>query len=650
MLGIGGGLLVRRFPRLLKRIFILSALGSLFLLIISITQLNASTQPYLMPLGIAGYYLNFQLDSLAAIFICLLAAATVAISLFSSDYYHEFDASARSYLCFQYHWFLASMVWVLLAADVYSFMLAWEMMAFSSYFLIVGFNTEAEQQKAGFLYLLIAQFGALFILASFSLLLPNNSNFTFAAMQQAHFTPLIANAAFILALIGFGAKAGLLPVHIWLPEAHPAAPAPISALLSGVMLKTAIYGLLRVSCDILGASVMWWGMLVLFLGLLTAVFGVILAAMQTDMKRLLAYSSLENMGIIFAAVGLAIIFHANNLPVLAGLALVAALYHSINHALYKSLLFLGTGSVLHATAQRNLGKLGGLIKTMPWVALWMLIAILAISGLPPFNGFISEWLLLQALLFFPHIATPYMSMLIPIAAAILVLAVGLAAYVMVKFYGIIFLGRPRESELTNAKDATILQQVSLGGLASLCVLLGIFPLVPLRYLVPIANSLLHQPVTVLHSYGNNLFLVPIAPERASYSPLIFLVLILGMVLLVFLAIRVFFHGRMRRGPAWNCGFPLLTPRMQDSAEGFGQPIKHIFASFLRIELKVPTAFDKNPHYQVIAEDRFWYALYLPLLRAVSKFSGWISKLQRGKIAYYLSYSFITVLILWLLLL
>jgi formate hydrogenlyase subunit 3/multisubunit Na+/H+ antiporter MnhD subunit len=276
--------------------------------------------------------------------------------------------------------------------------------------------------------------------------------------------------------LGFGAKAGMIPLHVWLPDAHPAAPSPVSALMSGVMLKTAIYGLLRVTFDLVHLQLWWWGVLVLALGLATALFGVIFSAVQNDMKRLLAYSSIENIGLILVAIGLAITFQAYKMGALAALALTAALYHCLNHACFKSLLFLVTGSVLHATHERSLGKLGGLIHRMPWVAWLGLVGALAIAGLPPLNGFVSEWLLLQAFLFTPGLPHPYLNMLIPAAAAALALAAALAGYVMVKFYGVVFLGQPREESLAKANDAGSWERAGLIWLALWCALLGLFPL------------------------------------------------------------------------------------------------------------------------------------------------------------------------------
>jgi len=367
------------------------------------------------------------------------------VSIFAAGYFRKGHGTAPGVLGLQYHIFLASMGFVLLADDAYAFMVAWETMALSSYFLVTAQHGIPEIRSAGFLYLLIAHLGAISILLCFGILQGGTWQFTFDAMRAAELSPAWAGAAFGLALFGFGAKAGLLPMHVWLPEAHPAAPSPVSALMSGVMLKTAIYGVLRVTFDLLGDPAWWWGIAPVLLGLATALFGVVFAAAQTDMKRLLAYSSIENIGVLFTGIGLAIVFQGVGMQSLATLALIAVLYHALNHAFMKSLLFLGTGAVLHATGERNLGRLGGLIHRMPWVAWLTLVGVLAIAGLPPLNGFVSEWLLLQAFLFSHEVPHPFVNMLLPLGAAIIALAAALAAYVMVKFFGVIFLGQPREA-------------------------------------------------------------------------------------------------------------------------------------------------------------------------------------------------------------
>jgi formate hydrogenlyase subunit 3/multisubunit Na+/H+ antiporter MnhD subunit len=414
--------------------------------------------------------------------------------------------------------------------------------------------------------------------------------------------------------------------------------------MSAVMLKTAIYGLLRVAFDLLHGQLWWWGVAALALGLVTALFGVIFAAVQTDMKRLLAYSSIENIGIIVAGIGLAILFKAYDMTLLAAIATTAVLYHSLNHAFFKSLLFLATGSVLHATKERSLGKLGGLIHRMPWVAWLALVGTLAIAGLPPLNGFVSEWLLLQAFLFTPSLPQSFVNMLVPLAAAALVLAAALAAYVMVKFYGVIFLGQPREPALAHAHDPGWFERAALGLLAAGCVLLGVFPATVLGVLDPVCTMLVGA--SALSSGAGSWFLLaPISEDRASYSPLVVLVVIVAAVLATIAVVHRFYHGRVRRAPPWDCGFPLQTPRMQDTAEGFGQPIRQVFEPFFRMERELPTPFDRAPRYAVRIADRFWHALYLPVARAADAAARLVGLIQQGRISVYLTYSFVTLLAL-----
>jgi formate hydrogenlyase subunit 3/multisubunit Na+/H+ antiporter MnhD subunit len=444
-------------------------------------------------------------------------------------------------------------------------------------------------------------------------------------------------------LLGFGAKAGLVPLHVWLPEAHPAAPSPVSALLSGVMLKTALYGMLRVTFDLLGAPIWWWGLVPIALGLFTAIYGVVFAAAQTDMKRLLAYSSIENIGILFTGVGLAIVFLGVGMTTLAALALIAVLYHAINHAFMKSLLFLGTGSVLHATGERNLGRLGGLIHRMPWVAWLTLIGALAIAGLPPLNGFVSEWLLLQAFLSAHEVPRSFVNMLLPLGAAVIALAAALAAYVMVKFFGVIFLGQPREAGLARAHDAGWLERAGLLWLAAGCVALGLMPtqVIALISLVPRQLGIVETMPTASSWWH----LVPVSGRAAAYAPLVFLIAIVATIVITVALVSLFYHRRSRRSAPWDCGFARLDARMQDTAEGFGQPIRHIFLQFFDMQRELPTPFDRAPRYQVVVSDRFWRTIYLRLARWVQRVAEAVAWLQQGRIATYLLYSFVTLLVL-----
>ncbi len=594
----------------------------------------------ILPFGLPDLPFHLRLDPLSAFFLLVLGLAGTGISTFAAGYFRSGEGTAPALLGLHYHVFLAAMATVILADDAYLFMVAWETMALSSYFLVTSHHRIPEIRSAGFLYLVMAHIGAICILLSFGILQAGNWQFTFDAMRSASHTPFLATTAFLLALLGFGAKAGLVPLHVWLPEAHPAAPSPVSAMMSGLMLKTAIYGILRISFDLLHLKLWWWGVLMLVLGLFSAMFGAIFAAVQTDMKRLLAYSSIENVGLIFTGIGLSMLFETNNLHLFAALALTAALIHALNHSFFKSLLFLVTGSVLHATKTRNLGKLGGLIRRMPWVAALALVGTLSIAGLPPFNGFVSEWLLLQSFLFTPQIPSSFINMLIPLGAAALALTAALAAYVMVKFYGIIFLGQPREVELLNAHDANWLERLGLGWLALGCVLLGILPQFAIGAAAAVTQHLLGQAVRP----GSTMWwIAPIAPEQASYSGLILLSGIIAVIGVTFLLVRILAHGRVRRTAPWDCGYQWQTPRMQDTAEGFGQPIRHMFDVFFRIERQMPSPEDSAPRYRVHIEDRIWRAMYRPIVRVVDWLADKISVLQGGRLAVYLLFSFLTLI-------
>jgi hydrogenase-4 component B len=617
---------------------------------VGLTALNflgQTPETAILAIGLPTLPFHLRLDALTAVFALLLGFVSVGISIYAAGYFRTGEGTAPGLLCLEYHVFLASMLMVLLADDAYAFMVAWESMALSSFFLVTTDHRHAEIRRAGYLYLLIAHVGAIAILLSFGVMTGGAGDYTFAGMRAQHLTPFWGSVAYLLALAGFGAKAGLVPVHVWLPEAHPAAPSPVSALMSGVMLKTAIYGLLRVSFDLLGADLWWWGVVALAVGLVTALFGVLYSTVQSDMKRLLAYSSIENIGLLAVGIGLALIFHAFRMEALAALAMTAVLYHCLAHAGFKSLLFLCTGSVLHATKERSLGKLGGLIHRMPWVAWLALAGVIASAGLPPLSGFVSEWLLLQAFLFSPGLPHSWLNMVVPVAAAVVALVAAMAGFAMVKFYGIIFLGQMREPALHNAHDAGPWERIGLVWLALLTLLLGVLP----ATVISVIDAATHQLLGVgladkVQEYGWAT-LAPISTDRASYQPLIFLAVIAASVLVGRWLVHRFYHGRLRRSPAWDCGYFFQGPRAQDTAEGFSQPIRRIFEPMFRMERHFPNIRDEQPYYSVKVEDHFWHWLYLPVARLVERLSGLIVSVQGGRIAIYLLYSFITLIVLLL---
>jgi hydrogenase-4 component B len=641
-IGVAGVLALRRFTFVSRVLFPAGAVVGLALFFLSLRAVFGAPETSVLPIGLPDLPFHLRLDALSAYFLMMIGAVSAGISTFAAGYFRKAEGTPPGLLCLEYHLFLASMVMVVLADDAYAFMVTWETMALSSYFLVTANHRVAEVRRAGYIYLTMAHIGAIAILLCFGVLQANTGDYTFANMRAQHLSPFWASIAFLLALLGFGAKAGLVPLHVWLPEAHPAAPSPVSALMSAVMLKTAVYGMLRVSFDLLHTQFVWWGSLLLALGLATALFGVVFAAVQVDMKRLLAYSSIENIGLLFAAIGLTLIFSSYGMRAMAALALTAALYHVFSHAFFKSLLFLSTGCVLHATAERSLGKLGGLIRYMPWVAWVTLIGVIASAGLPPLGGFVSEWLLLQSFLFTPGLPDPLLNMLIPVVAALIALVAALAGYTMVKFFGVIFLGQPREEKLAQAHDAGLWERIGMLWLVLGCVALGLLPVQFIQVIDPVTHQLiaagLGQSVA-----ASGWLLAPTSVERASYGPVIFLLGVAASFALAFLIVRGFYHGRLRRAPAWDCGYPWQNARMQDTAEGFGQPIRQIFEPFFVMNRELPTPSDLQPKYRVVVGDHFWGWIYLPMVAVAERIARLVGLLQQGRISIYLLYSFVTLI-------
>jgi len=646
LIGVAGIAALRRFRIVSVLLFPLGAVASLGLMAVALSAAFASPEVAVLPLGLPQLPFHVRLDSLSAFFLLLIGGVSAGVSTFAAGYFRQGEGTPPGLLCLEYHVFLASMVMVVLADDAYVFMVMWETMALSSFFLVLANHRIPEIRSAGYLYMLVAHVGALGILLCFGLLQANTGDYTFANMRTQHLSPFWGSVAFCLAVFGFGAKAGLLPLHVWLPEAHPAAPSPVSALMSGVMLKIALYGLLRVAFDLLQTRIWWWGALLMGLGLATALFGVVFSTVQVEMKRLLAYSSIENIGLMCAGMGLALLFSSYHMQALSALALTASLYHMLSHAFFKGLLFCSTGAVMHATGERSLGKLGGLMRYMPWVAWPTLVGVLACAGLPPFGGFVAEWLLLQSFLFTTGLPGSFLDMLVPVMAALIALIAALSGYTMVKYFGVVFLGQPREAKLAQAHDAGRSERLGMLWLVAGCVLLGLFPNQVIALMDPVTRSLVGAGLAQMVA-NNSWLLVPVNVDRASYAPVIFM---LGVVLsfgIAFVLVRRFYHGRLRRVPPWDCGHPWQTARMQDSAEGFGQPIRQIFDPFFRISKHLPSAFDTQPSYQVQVEDPLWYVLYLPLARGVAWVSRLVGLLQQGRIAVYLMYSFVTLIVVLL---
>ena len=646
-IGLGvAGLAFVRAPRFITHfIFPCGALVALLLAITGLGAIGAPPSVAILPAGLPDLPFHVRVDALSGFFLMLLGGVAFGTSLFSTGYFRGMAPAALALLSLQYHVFLASMTVVLIADDAYLFMVAWEAMALASYFLVTTEHHEEQNRKAGFIYLVVAHIGALGILLCFGVLQGGRGDYTFDALRQAGLGDSWASLAFLLAFLGFGAKAGMLPLHVWLPEAHPAAPSPVSALMSGVMLKTAIYGLVRVVYDLIG-NIRWeWGLLVLLVGSATALFGILFALAENDLKRLLAYSSVENIGIVLTGIGLSMVFIGSGQPVAGALGLIAALYHALNHAVYKGLLFLGAGAILKSTTLRNLNQMGGLIRYMPKTAVVFLVGVLAISALPPLNGFVSEWLTFQVSLQASQLSSSVVRSLVPIAAALLALTGALTGMCFVKVYGIAFLGQPRLSLAEAPREAGGWELAGMVWLTIGCVLLGIFPVFVIGELNAVCLSLIGSGLSAEALASGWLWLVPTAGTQASYSPLIFLLAIMVVFGVTFLGVRRLYRGRLRRAAPWDCGFPEQTLRMQDSADAFGQPIRQIFAPLYRIRRQVPRPDDAAPVFRQTVEDWHWYVLYRPIARLTTYLSDQVGKLQQGRISVYLLYSFVTLIAL-----
>ncbi len=576
-------------------------------LILTFSMVRASVMDPFVPVDIGSGLWHLHADALACWFVLLLGLLVTAISTYSSSYFREREATPAGLLGFWYHLFLISMALVVLADCSYLLMLAWEGMAVSSYLLVVSNYRQSSTRAAGLLYLLVSQAGGYALLAGFLLLSREGVLLPWDHPELA-MMPMLAPAS-ALALLGGLMKMGVVPLHTWLPEAHPAAPSPVSALMSGVMLKMAVYVVMRWALLVHSGIIV--SSLLIVAGLVTGLFAVIHAAVQTDMKRLLAYSSMEHMGLIMLALGMVVLFRLLGQEAWAVMLLTAVLFQVLAHAVFKSLLFLATGTVLHATGRRNLGYLGGLLKLMPWTGWVTLVGVLSAAGIPFFAGFVAEWIIIQALILTPALGNPLLHMVLPLCGALVALIAALAAYTMVKFYGIVFLGQPREASLLQAHESGWSERLAMCALAVLCVFLGLLPTSIWSLLYHLAAHLLNQSVPAVFLPGSAV-LSPMGLNRASYAPFILMLMLLAMVLLILFLLRPFLSRPSRQAPAWDCGFGGLDQRMQDTAEGFGQPIRQIFSPFMEVELHVPTPDDREPRYSITVRDYTDTRFYQPL--------------------------------------
>ncbi len=613
------------------------------------------------PIGIFGFKsaipfvsLDMKVDNLSAIFLLALSILVLCVSIYSIGYISHYIGKRNIGLFnFLYTTFILSMIFVLTSANAVFFYISWEAMSLLSYFLVVFESEKEKNQRAGRLYIIMTHLATAFLLIGFMIIYSYTKSFDLFG-SSAGIPEAARNIIFILLLIGFGTKAGVIPLHIWLPYAHPAAPSNVSALMSGIMIKTAIYGLIRFLLCYLGIEHTWWGVVILVLGIASAVLGVAYALMEHNIKRLLAFHSVENIGIILIGLGVCFIALAQNNELVGGLALTAALLHTFNHTLFKGGLFLGAGSIQYAAHTKDIEKLGGLIKKMPVTALFVLCFSLAISAIVPFNGFISEWLTYQSL--FANIIPGQagLNLISILAVAALGLTGALAAACFVKLFGISFLGLPRSNQALKAKEVPVTMNIGMGILAALCLIVGLFPFTILRLIDQVAIDLVGSSILGQLHGGFLIVYYPLKVSANSISPLALLIVLIALILISLLVIRII-GGKYieRKYGTWDCGFEALNARMQYSATGFSKPIKIVFKILFRPTRKTTFEGDWLYHPETIEYTTsftsvFEEYLYYPMIRTIKQFSQRTKfRIQTGSIHNYLLYIFIMVLALML---
>ena len=607
----------------------------------------AATPPELRLFQIEPFgWCVLQIDQLSALLIGVIVLVSAATSMYSLS-----SEQGQGAIGFFTHIFVGSMLLVVTVANGFFFLLFWELMTLASYFLVIWEVEKKESIQTGYIYMLVAHAGAALIMVAFLLLFQTTGSFDFRMWRQAWISPGLKNLAFLLIFIGFGAKAGMVPLHFWTPGAYSAAPNHVSALMSGVMKKTAIYGILRISVDLLGVQEWWWGFTLLGFGIVSAVLGAFYALAERDIKRVLAYSSVENVGIILMGVGAGMVGLAMDLPVLAVLGFLAALYHVLNHAFFKGLLFLGAGSVIDHAGTHDLNHMGGLARRMPLTALAFLIGAMSVSAIPPFNGFVSEWFTYQAFFSAAQMPMIWMRFFAPLFAVMLALAGALAVMVYIKAYGGAFTGPARSRPAAEANEASLGALISMIYLAVGCLFLGIgAPLITPWIADVSANLARVQPIVV--SNGWQVF--PGSMAQAVVSPPLVALLLLGLLIVPWVLVAV--YGGLRAGrrndvAPWACGYG-YSPTMSVSASSFDQPVKVSFQPFYWIRTLVDKPFRviiKISHVALGTIIKFEpvveKVVTIPTVRVIETAGQWIQALQMGDIRVYCLYIIATLAIL-----
>jgi hydrogenase-4 component B len=597
-----------------------------------------------------GHFI-FRLDGLSSLMAGMISVLAFTTSLYAISYTEGYDHQGVGELGFFNNMFIAAMLLVVTVANAFYFLIFWELMTLTSYFLVIFEQEKKESISAGYLYFLIAHIGTALIMLAFLVLYKNTGTFDFSSFRDVTLPAATKNLVFLLAFFGFGAKAGIVPLHIWLPRAHPAAPSHASALLSGVMIKTAVYGIIRLLVDLLGSSVWWWGFVVMLFGALSAVLGILYALDERDLKRVLAYSSVENIGIILMGVGAGMIGIAIGLPVLAVIGFLAALYHTINHAVFKGLLFMGAGAVVYRTHTRNMNEMGGLASLMPWTALIFLIGAISISAIPPLNGFVSEWFLYQALFTGSTTDPGILRVFGPLFAMLLGLVGAMVAMCFVKAYGTTFTGPPRSQRAKEAREVPRPMLAGMGILALGAVFLGLGAPIVTPFLGGIAAGLAKTSPVIM---ANGMQVFPAEISQAVLSTPFVLILLAGLLSVPFLAI--FFLGGFRAGQKseaepWACGYG-YSSQMGVSASNFAQPMRVVYGPlfWLRVLVQKPldgiAALSRRfnaglPNAEPVVEK----AVSQPIMATVQYVGKYIQSMQMGDLRMYCLYIFVALAIL-----
>lgn len=645
-------LLLNRFTRAARvSSGLVGAIASIIGLIAAVRAALEGPDPFVLPalLPFGGFVL--QMDGLSTLMAGMVCLLSLAVSFYSISYLGQYSNRNLGFLCFFTNLFIALMLLVVTIDNAFYFLVFWEMMTLASYFLVTFESEKPESIRAGFLYMLVAHAGGALIMLAFFIFFLETGSFDFASFRLAELSPALRSLVFLLAFLGFGAKAGMVPVHFWMPSTYSAAPSNASALMASVMKKTAIYGILRVCIDFLGTPVLWWGLLVLLIGALSAVLGVFYALTERDLKRMLAYSSIENVGIILLGIGTGMVGMATNQTAVTVLGFLAALYHALNHSFFKGLLFLGAGAVDFRLHTRNLNEMGGLAKAMPWTGLCFLVGALAVSAIPPFNGFVSEWFTYQA--FFKasggHDFIVRASM--PLCAALLALAGTLAAMVAVKMYGSAFAGPARSEKAGQATEVPGSMRSGMAFLAIGCILLGLGAPLVAPYLTQVVTStfgLSAPPV------ASGMWVYPLNTTQAVLSTPLIAILLLGLLVvpvsLVLLYRGYRAGGRIVKDP-WACGYG-YSSQMSLTANNFNQPVTVTYPGIYKLRtaivdrLAVVGGWSKGILQAIVrAEPVVENVIRGPATRSVDYLSQRIQVLQMGDIRVYCLYIVITLVIL-----